>query len=194
MQGHLIPKLVSPGHLNKLRAADRQHSGQVQPLLSASSLVGRAAIKRSTIISDLVWSWKLLRGSLFSNCTVFGSQMSKAQLCSFTAAVCGFAAVPSLEKCYCLWSGVLIPERVALQPLTEPQWHESERKMVQTPSNSINLKSKFLAISTVPVLVYCLQVSVSFGNFSWAQEARISGIELFIPLNLFKISPCSARF
>lgn len=54
MQGHLIPKLVSPGHLNKLRAADRQHSGQVQPLLSASSLVGRAAIKRSTIISDLV--------------------------------------------------------------------------------------------------------------------------------------------
>lgn len=159
MQGHLIPKLVSPGHLNKLRAADRQHSGQVQPLLSASSLVGRAAIKRSTIISDLVWSWKLLRGSLFSNCTVFGSQMSKAQLCSFTAAVCGFAAVPSLEKCYCLWSAVLIPKRVALQPLTEPQWHESEHKMVQTPSNPINFKS-------IPGYFHCSCASILSSSIS----------------------------
>lgn len=54
MQGHLIPKLVFPGHLNKLWAADHQHSGQVQSFLSASSLAGRAAIKRSIIILDLV--------------------------------------------------------------------------------------------------------------------------------------------
>lgn len=54
MQGHLIPKLVSLDHLNKLWAADHQNSGQIQSFLSASSLAGRAAFKRCMIILDLV--------------------------------------------------------------------------------------------------------------------------------------------
>ncbi|RMC00009.1 hypothetical protein DUI87_23417 [Hirundo rustica rustica] len=52
MQGHLIPELVSPGHLNKLWTADCQHSGQIQPLLTASSPAGRAAIKGSAVCAD----------------------------------------------------------------------------------------------------------------------------------------------
>ncbi|XP_058278177.1 POC1 centriolar protein homolog A isoform X2 [Hirundo rustica] len=56
MQGHLIPELVSPGHLNKLWTADCQHSGQIQPLLTASSPAGRAAIKGSA--SGWIRTWK----------------------------------------------------------------------------------------------------------------------------------------
>ena len=103
MQGDLIPKLVSPGHLNKLRTADRQQSEQIQSFMSASSLAGRASTNRSMIISDFVT--EVAQGKLILKLHfIFGwksnEQIPVMQLCCSRSR--GFAAVPSLEEYYCL--------------------------------------------------------------------------------------------
>jgi len=99
MQGDLIPKLVSSGHLNKLHSANCQWSEQIPLVMSASSLAGKASANRSTIISGFVM--EAAQGRLIlTRHFVFGwksnEQIPVMQLC------CGFATVPSLEECYCL--------------------------------------------------------------------------------------------
>lgn len=196
MQGDLIPKLVYSSPLNKLWRADRQQSEQTPSFMSASSLAGRASANRPMIISDFVM--EVARGSLFSNCTLslVGSQTSKSRLCSFAAANHVALLLSPAWRNITASVRELEAQGLRFSLLLNPDSMKVNTKRYKRHQTHL-ISNQFLAISTtnmVLVLVYSLQVSVNFGNFSRAQEAIISGIQLFFPPNLFEKSPPSAKF